>query len=266
METKATNQTFGLHEKNQAGAIWEGRYKTPLQISEQEYKIARTNFLFIRDHWPKYAENLFGGDDLLIPSAVVEFENVKRKYVDKGMTYASTLFSAMNSPFNFFKAYSMQLELREVVCELEKLGSSYYSPTQKEVMIAFLMKLMDGFRGSDANKEYYGACAEKYVKEVIGDPEASFATRKLVLARAASISSISLDQRMKYKEEVLGILFKIRNDPEKICVFEQDWKTYVRLARMVFAWRCMFFGLSHDKSKDLHLKSYVYFVRNCYKK
>lgn len=258
-------ENFSLHKKNQADAIWNEEYKTPLQVSEQDYKIARTSFLFIRDHWSKYVENLFGGGDLLIPSAVIEFENAKQDYVDKGMTYASALFSAMNSPFNLLKAYTMQLKLREVVCELEKLGSIYYSPSQKEVMIAFMMKLRCGLHGNDSNKEYYGACAVKYVDQVLADANAPLATRMLTLARAVTVPTIPYNMKVKYVNEVLDMLSEIYNDSAKIIRLEQDWKTYIRLARMMFAWKYMFFGLRHDRSKGLHVKSYAFFVRYFYK-
>lgn len=256
------NNTVSLREKTHGDAIWDGKHKNPLVTSKCEYETARKLCWSIQFNWSEFSDSFFGTSSL---SAFAEFENIKQDFVNKGMTYASTLFGAINSPYNLFKAYAMQLELREVVCELEKLGSNYYSPSQKEVMIAFLMKLRDGLRGSDANKEYYGACATKYVSQLLANTNTPSATRMLTLARATTITSIALDLRLDYEEEVVHFLSKVRNEPTKIHQLAQDWKTYVRLARMIFAWKYMFFGLRHDRSKDLHVKSYVFFVLNCYK-
>jgi hypothetical protein len=67
------------------------------------------------------------------------------------------------------------------------------------------------------------------------------------------------------KAIVVDLVDEIKNDPKKIVRLNQDWKTYVRLARMVFAWRYMYYGLKHETSRDLRVKSYLFHARYFYK-
>jgi hypothetical protein len=104
------------------------------------------------------------------------------------------------------------------------------------------------------------------VHQLLTDKKVPLSIRMLVYARVTTLSFFHADIRKEYTDEVLDLLLEIYTNPAKIQYLDQEWKTYVRLSRMVFAWKYMFFGLRYDTSKDLRLKSYVYFARYFYKR
>lgn len=131
--------------------------------------------------------------------------------------------------------------------------------------MACYMMLGKDLQGVDANSKYYSAQALKCFHLILSDQEVHLATKMLAYARASTLNEISVNQRLEYKLKVVDLLSDIHDEPVKIACLAQEWKTYVRLARMVFAWKFMFFGLSRDTSRDLKMKSYLYFLRHFYK-
>lgn len=253
-----------LHSKAHREAIWKGNYKSPLADAEADYRASHLLLDTMLRYSKEYAEHDFGVSEI---SATDQVEAVRKDVVIKGMTFASTLFSAINSLPGLlpWKAYDMLLTLREVVGEVTKLDAKFLNPSHKEVLIACFMLLERKLYGVNANRDYYNAAAEKYLREVTLDKQAPLATRMLVFARASTMMGLSAKQRLQYKSTVLELLYDIKAEPADISKLAQDWKTYVRLARMVFAWKYMFFGLRHDNSRDLRLKSWLFFIANFYK-
>ncbi len=260
------NNSFGLHAKSHGNSIWKRRYKSPLAQTKAEYELAAQMLRAILVSWPAYTQYYFGNTDA-VRDPFEELEDKKKCFVEKTLTYASTLFSAINSWPGLIPSSRMDKlrELRLVMAELGKFDSKYFSSSNKEAMIGCLNLLEHGLPEAEGSRDYYRAVATKFVFEVLDDVNAPLATRMLTNARAIEMSSFADSMREKCRKEVLGLLSEIRADTTKIHCLAQEWKTYVRLARLVYSWKHMFFGLCFDWSMDLHIKSYLFFVRYCYK-
>lgn len=258
------NTTSSLHLKEESGAIWDGRYKNPLASAEAEYRASCLLFDTMLTYSREYRNYDFGVFE--IPQNE-QTEAAKKDLVTKGLRFASTLFSAINSLPGLFpwKKKSMILKLREVVGEVLKYENGDFTPSHKEVLVACFMLLEKKLHGQNTNPEFWGLLAKKYIEEILLDEQASLATKMLTCARASLLANLPAEKRLEYKGVVLGFLYDIRTTPSKISDLGQEWKTYVRLARMVYSWEDMIFGLRRDKSLDLHLKSYLFFCANFYK-
>ena len=254
-----------LHSQTSGEAIWSGRYINPLSTIESEYMVARNAYQSVVKFPEEHSQAYFGIAEVYMGGELME---AKKYFVEKAMTFASTLFSAINSPFGFipWKKETMLCKLRVVVGEIDTCSPGLLTSSHKEVLIACYMMLEKDLSGLNANKEYYSAVAKKLLDEVFKDETVSTATWMLTVARGSSMSSLSEKQRAILKSYVMQFLEQIHAYPATISRLGQGWKTYVRLARMIFAWKYMFFGLRFDKSKDLHIKSYLFFMANFYKK
>ncbi len=258
-----------LHSTIDATDIWGGVYKRPLEVAQLNYENARDSYYQFRVDYKAYVNSLYGEAIETIESPVQRIEQLRLDFMKKAMTYASTLFSASNNPLYKImpsKSKKLLLSLREVVAEITKNGSSTLDAGEKEVILACVIELSKKLRGANDNRTYFYALAHKLIKEILGDEHARFTTIMLTFARIASLGGPPHEKKAFCKKEVYYLLEEIRMNPEKISRLDQDWKTYVRLARMLFAWKHMFFGLKHDSSRDLHLKSYAYYARFFYKK
>ena len=258
------NTTASLHSKEESGDIWDGLYKNPLARAEAAYRASHLLFDTMLTYSREYRDHDFG------VSTVYENDQikaVKKEMANKGLAFASTLFSAINSLPGLltWKEKFMIFELREVIRELLKHENGNLTPSHKEVLVACFMLLEKKLRWQDANAEFWSSLAKKYIEEILSDEQVSLATKMLTYARASSLSSLPAEKRLEYKGVVLGFLYDIRAMPSNISTLAQEWKTYVRLARMVYSWGDMIFGLRRDKSLDLHVKSYLFFCKNFYK-
>lgn len=260
-----TNNSQALRSETVARSIWDGFYKDPVDTVKKEYLVALALLHTIRS--PFVTDAFYSGT----PASKSQLVEAHADFLDKAMTLVSVLFSAINSPLRIFASLSkkeMLYDMRNAISFIESKcnsGTVQPSPAEKEVLIACYMMLCEELKGLDANKSFYGDMALNLVNEVLRDQATSSTTRVLTQARASLMNQISLNARLDYKDAVLDVLFSIKKNPGKIVCLDQGWKTYVRLARMVFAWRLMFFGLKYDDSKDLKWKSWCYFLRYCYK-
>jgi hypothetical protein len=261
---KNTAATFGLHDEDQAKEIWKGKYASALARARSEYHVAGQVRRIVQNDWSSFVASFEGETDT---SPSEELHEIKRRHTHKGLAYVSTLFSAVNSLPGLIpgKKYAMLCEMRLVLSEIGKNDWSFFESTNKEAMIGYYNMLGQKFHGLDGNRDFYAALAVKCVNEVLSDVWAPFSTRMLTCARASMMPELCDELREDCRKEVLALLSDIRANPSKIDELQQGWKTYVRLARMMYAWRHMFFGLAHDRSIDLHLKSYGFFARYFYK-
>lgn len=262
------NSNSSVHSVWESDEIWDGNYDGPLQRAEKQYKLAQ---ILLYQHYvvvKSYANSLFNEAYETTETPVEYATRLKLDFVKKAMTYASALFSAVNSPSYRLLPYKMKklfLALREVVSEIEKHGVTFLNAIEKEVVLACVIELGKKASGFHRNKEYYNSLAGKLTQEILDDKHAPLSTIMLTLARIASFDGPPHEKKDRCKEKVLRFLEKIHSNPSKIEKLDQDWKTYVRLARMIFAWKYMFFGLRHDSSRDLRIKSYAYYIRYFYR-
>lgn len=253
-----------IHPQASGEAMWAGKYTSPLSTAQFHYEAARGVY---------HSTVQSPEDRSLFHMGVVkiyqshELMTAEKDFVEKAMTLSSTLFSAINSLPGLipWKKETMLCRLRVVVGELYVCNPELLTSPYKEVLIACYMMLEKELSGLHANKVYYSAVAKKLLHEVLKDQTASLVTRMLATARGASMTSLSDKERRMYVLVVMDLLEQIHDNPATISSLGQEWKTYVRLARMIYAWRYMFFGLRFDKSKDLHIKSYLFFAANFYK-
>lgn len=254
-----------LHNEVRGREIWERKYEGVLGQTEKEYQAALRALVSLSISWKEFSDSQFGVSDV----SPADYRKVLELSLRQtAMEFASTLYSAINSPLATLSPVNrkeMLFSLREVMGEIGKPGICPTDPSEKEVMIACLMMLGENLKGRDANKDFYFALAEKLVYEILADKNTSLATRMLTLARASLLEVISEGKRDMHKAAVVNHLEEIKNDPSKIVRLGQGWKTYVWLARMVFAWRHMYYGLKHDTSKDLRVESYLIHARYFYK-
>jgi hypothetical protein len=258
-----------LHSTGEAMDIWGGKYKKPLEVAQYHYETAREAYYRFMVDYKAYVHSLYSEVPETTESPAQRELKMKVHFMKKAMTYASTLFSAINNPlYKVMPSKSKKLLslLREVVGEITKHGGGLIDSTEKEVVLACVIELSKKFRGVNENKSYFYSLALKLIKEILGDEHARFTTIMLTFARISSLGGPPHEKKAFCKKEVYYMLEEIRMNPEKISRLDQDWKTYVRIARMLFAWKHMFFGLKHDRSRDLHLKSYAYYARFFYKR
>ena len=130
-------------------------------------------------------------------------------------------------------------------------------PAHKDVLVAYYMKLAEH---DVVCRAYRQQMARKLADEVVADPRATLAIRLLSKARLGQMMFIPLSERDQHSKQVGRRLKIILQNPDKIADLEQDWKTFVHLAQMTCYWRAMFYGLSKNRSPDLHLKSYFWFL------
>jgi hypothetical protein len=251
-----------VHLPEASSMIWGGDYDHPLAASKRRFgqlfldynSVCTSDFLVARFTTAESSADL--------PSSVRQ--RVKKEFIQAALCYASTIFSYINSPASLFRnKKDLFEELRMVLWEIDKFTDvSVFTSSECEVLMACCLKIADIFASDVGCLEFRLDKARTYAHRVLSDPQAEKATVLLVKGRIAMSYTFSPQLREEAKATVLLYLEEVKKNPSSIKVLSQEWKTYVRLARMVYAWKLMFFGLRRDGSKDLWAKSLAFFVLN----
>ncbi len=244
--------------------IWNGSYARPLRVAREEYTFAHSFYSLITRK--EYIHSQFGVADV---SPVEVLKSSENMLIEKTIRYISVLYSAINSPSNLFsssKTYWLY-ELKEVIGVLWQVGRNQLTSSEKEVMLACFILLGEKFDDRHfINDYYYNLAAVKLFNDICLDKSTPLPTLLLACARMTHVQNrVTSETRNSCKLKVVDMLQLIYKDQAEIKQLHGDWKTYVRLARMTFSWKYMFFGLKHDDSRDLHAKSYFFYLRNFYK-
>lgn len=252
---------------------WESKYFGTDGVVERDklaYLGAKTYYHQVSS--PDFIVAGFGRFETDMKSVV---RDAREKYLLAMLSYASTLFAASGSLSAFLQGLKEECltDLVAVLQDVSKLKVESFTPSQKEVLVACYMAtstLVSDYHLS--MKTYREEMALKFARSALGDKEAPLPVLLLVRARMSLMEFLPEDERLEHRRIVEKNLTRVLRKPELIEGLRDigkdpgdEWKTYVRLARMVFFWKAMFFGLRHDSSKDLRVKSLGWLVLNFWK-
>lgn len=204
-------------------------------------------------HW---AANYFGRGGVINRDRQAYFlarmgEDIKETLIS-GLQYASTLYSAR--VYNPFIGFRLSKVIGEIEPYFEEVGLSW---PQKEVLVAIYEHLRSHdvyWTGETKNQGKALALG----KQILRGDNVPFPTFLLAKARLSRLKGVNRIYRIYYKEYVVVELKKLVADN---VLFKQrlggDWKTVCRLGRLVGAWELVEIALSLDRSRDLHIKSWV---------
>lgn len=251
-----------VHLPEASSMIWGGDYDHPLAASKRRFgqlfldynSVCTSDFLVARFTTAESSTDL--------PSSVRQ--RVKKEFIQAALCYASTIFSYVNSPAALFRnKKDLFEELRMVLQEMDKFTDvSVFTSSECEVLMACCLKVANISASGMPCSGFRVVKAKVFACRVLGDYQADQTTVLLVKSRISMSDVFVHEEREAAKKAVIKYLEEVKRNPSMIKFLGQEWKTYVRLARMVYAWKLMFFGLRRDGSKDLWAKSLSFFVLN----